>query len=433
MKNNLSGLIQFAREDTQKATFSGSVYRKQLAKFGDWVNPQYPALSSKPIMKLDLAWAEKIVENFNRNTLGAPVPVPLNHTNEVEANTGRVQSLEIVPGDGLYGNLVITNEKTVEKLDKGEIFDVSISFDWNHIRTDDNKNYGPTLLHCALVNNPYLLEMNTFEKVGTALSRLEESFKPVGLSFAGRDVIMLSRDTMKELSNMATKTLKNDKGFAVTVKFKDGDEDKELVVEPGEDVIVPEDAADEVTTQLSEAEESTDENATDESNEAGGESGSEADQGETNEGEAEELSRLRKENTELRLSKSFDDLLSQGKVIPAQRDKFMELSKLDTGVQLSKDKDAVSVVLDLLSTGSQQFSTEESGSSKEDENASSDNTDQSDEGKKPSELLTEEDTKGLQALGVTPEQMDKMAAESPLFAKSLVELSKSNKNRKVKK
>ena len=157
---NLSGLIQFAADDTIQATFNGSIYRKQLAKFGEWVNPQYPGLSSSPIMTLDEAWAQKIIDNFNKNTLGAPVPVPLNHTSDVKQNTGRVQSLEIVPGDGLYGNLIITDEDTVRRLDKGEIFDVSISFDWNHIRTDDNKNYGATLLHVALVNNPYLLEMN---------------------------------------------------------------------------------------------------------------------------------------------------------------------------------------------------------------------------------------------------------------------------------
>ena len=424
---NLSGLIQFAADDTQAATFSGSVYRKQLAKYGEWVNPEYPYLSSDPIMTLDEVWGNKIVENFNANTLGGPVPVPLNHTNDVKANTGRVQSLESVPGDGLYGELLIADQSTIEDLDNGTIFDVSISFDWNHVRTDNNKSYGPTLLHVALVNNPYLIEMNTFEKVGPALSKLEEAFKPVGLSMAGRNVMMLSRTKMKELSNMATATIKNDKEFPVTVTFKDGDDDSTVVLQPGEEVTVPEEAADDVATQIADATEATadgDEYATD-----GDGTGDTADEGDTTDGEdaQTELSRVKLENAELKLSRDFDALLAEGKVIPAQKDKILALAKLSQGIQLSTGSDTktnvAAVVLDILRSGKQQFSTDESGSSKEDEDAT-DKQDQSDEGKKPSETLSEGDLEGLKALGVSPEKMDELAEKDPLYARTLASLSK---------
>lgn len=424
---NLSGLIQFAADDTQAATFSGSVYRKQLAKYGEWVNPEYPYLSSDPIMTLDEVWGNKIVENFNANTLGGPVPVPLNHTNDVKANTGRVQSLESVPGDGLYGELLIADQSTIEDLDNGTIFDVSISFDWNHVRTDNNKSYGPTLLHVALVNNPYLIEMNTFEKVGPALSKLEEAFKPVGLSMAGRNVMMLSRTKMKELSNMATATIKNDKEFPVTVTFKDGDDDSTVVLQPGEEVTVPEEAADDVATQIADATEATadgDEDATD-----GDGTGDTADEGDTTDGEdaQTELSRVKLENAELKLSRDFDALLAEGKVIPAQKDKILALAKLSQGIQLSTGSDTktnvAAVVLDILRSGKQQFSTDESGSSKEDEDAT-DKQDQSDEGKKPSELLTEAELAGFKAVGADTAKMDEMAAKDPRFAEALASLSK---------
>ena len=424
---NLSGLIQFAADDTQAATFSGSVYRKQLAKYGEWVNPEYPYLSSDPIMTLDEVWGNKIVENFNANTLGGPVPVPLNHTNDVKANTGRVQSLESVPGDGLYGELLIADQSTIEDLDNGTIFDVSISFDWNHVRTDNNKSYGPTLLHVALVNNPYLIEMNTFEKVGPALSKLEEAFKPVGLSMAGRNVMMLSRTKMKELSNMATATIKNDKEFPVTVTFKDGDDDSTVVLQPGEEVTVPEEAADDVATQIADATEATadgDEYATD-----GDGTGDTADEGDTTDGEdaQTELSRVKLENAELKLSRDFDALLAEGKVIPAQKDKILALAKLSQGIQLSTGSDTktnvAAVVLDILRSGKQQFSTDESGSSKEDEDAT-DKQDQSDEGKKPSELLTEAELAGFKAVGADTAKMDEMAAKDPRFAEALASLSK---------
>lgn len=427
MQAHIGGLIQFAAQDTVTATLSGHVYRKQLAKYGEWVNPEYPYLSSDPIMTLDEVWGNKIVENFNANTLGGPVPVPLNHTNDVKANTGRVQSLESVPGDGLYGELLIADQSTIEDLDNGTIFDVSISFDWNHVRTDNNKSYGPTLLHVALVNNPYLIEMNTFEKVGPALSKLEEAFKPVGLSMAGRNVMMLSRTKMKELSNMATATIKNDKEFPVTVTFKDGDDDSTVVLQPGEEVTVPEEAADDVATQIADATEATadgDEYATD-----GDGTGDTADEGDTTDGEdaQTELSRVKLENAELKLSRDFDALLAEGKVIPAQKDKILALAKLSQGIQLSTGSDTktnvAAVVLDILRSGKQQFSTDESGSSKEDEDAT-DKQDQSDEGKKPSETLSEGDLEGLKALGVSPEKMDELAEKDPLYARTLASLSK---------
>jgi len=421
---NLSGLIQFAKDDSQAATMRGFVYRKQLAKFGEWVNPQYPRLSSNPIMTLDLAWAEKIVQNFNNNVVGAPIAVPLNHTSDVKANTGRVQSLEIVPGDGLYGNLLISDEETINKLDKGEIFDVSISFDWNYIRTADNKNYGPTLLHTALVNNPYLSEMSNFEKVGAALSRLEDELTTIGLARPGEDVIMLSRHRVEELSNMGSKTIKNDKGFAITVKFKEGDEDKEIVVAPGEDVTVPEDVADHVTTQIADAEDATDDN-TDDTNGEGDTNTDDAPTPPAKETAEEELSRLRLQNAELQLSNEFDKLLQEKKVIPAQKDKIMSLAKLPEAINLSTDNQpsVATLVLDILRSGAEQFSTDESGSSKDDPDANV-NKDQSTEGKKPSELLSEDDLAGLKATGITPEQMDKMAEEDPAYAEALVALSK---------
>lgn len=425
---NLSGLIQFAADDTQAATFSGSVYRKQLAKYGEWVNPEYPYRSSDPIMTLDEVWGNKIVENFNANTLGSPVPVPLNHSDDVKANTGRVQYLESIPGDGLYGDLLIKDKQAIQMLDDEIIFDVSISFDWDYVRTDNNKSYGPTLLHVALVNNPYLIEMNTFEKVGPALSKLEEAFKPVGLSLAGNNVMMLSRTKMKELSTMATATIKNDKEFPVTVTFKDGDEPKEVIVAPGEEIEVPEDAAEEVATQIADATEATD--ATDDASDEDATDAS--DEGETSTDDTEdataELSRLRLENTELQLSRDFDALLAEGKVIPAQKDKILALAKLSQGIQLSTGSDTktnvAAVVLDILRSGKQQFSTDESGSSKEDEDAT-DKQDQSDEGKKPSELLTEAELAGFKAVGADTAKMDEMAAKDPRFAEALASLSKN--------
>jgi len=387
MHVQLSNLMQFATEDTKQATFKGSTYRKQLAKYGEWVNPDYPFFSDNPIMTLDEAWGEAIVRNFENNTLGTPVAVPFTHTNDPKENTGTVKSLESITGDGLYAELDIRDAIALEKLDNETLYDVSVSFEWDHVRKDDNKHYGPTLLHVALVNNPYLVGMKGFEKVEASLSR---SLNPNSMSLAGNNVIMLSRNKMKELSAMGTETNLSEDVEEVT---------PEQPVEPTEEVV------EEETTETTE--EVTEEESPEED-------------------EATELSRIRLENSELKLSKAFDDLLHEGKVIPAQKDKIMALAKLSQGVELSTDGgkkiDLATVVLDILRTNTQQFSTDESGSSKEYETVTEE--DQTEDGKKPSEVLSEAEAAGFKAVGADPQTMDELAEKFPEFREALASLSK---------
>jgi hypothetical protein len=441
-KIKYGNILQFASEDTQKATFKGTIYRKQIAKFGQWVNPDYPWFSDDPNMTLDEAWGETIVKNFNDDALGSPVPVPLNHTDDVRVNTGLVESLEVVAGDGLYANLKIADDDTIDKLDKGLIFDVSISFMWDFIRQDNGKHYGATLLHVALVNTPYLIGMTAFEKVGEALSKLSKSFKPVGLSLASEGAIMLSRTKVKELSNVEESTIKNDKEFDVTVTYKDGEEDVEVVVKAGEEVTVPTEVAEEVTTQISEAvapsededdSNSEDENKDDDANSDDDSSENSDDDKKEEEDEDEEadkdkaLAKAQLKNAEYAIKERYNTLLSAGKVIPAQETKILALAKLGAGVQLSTESgkkiDLATVVLDILEAGNVKFSTEENGSDKEDENQDDDSSQNSDENKKPSETLSEAELAGFKAVGADPAKMDELAEKDPVFREALKTLS----------
>ena len=440
-KTKYGNILQFAKEDTQVATFSGNIYRKQVAKFGAWENPDYPWFSDDPKMTLDEAWAEQIVDNFNKDSLGSQVPVPLNHTDDVRVNTGVVESLEVVAGDGLYANLKIIDEETQAKLDSGLIFDVSISFVWDLVRQDDGKHYGPTLLHVALVNTPYLIGMNSFEKVGAALSKLNKSFQPVGLSLSHEGAIMLSRTKIKELANVEESTIKNEKEFDVTVTYKDGDEDVSVVVKAGEEVTVPTDVAEEVTTQIADAvaptededSNSDDENKDDDANSDDDSSENADDKKDDDEDEGEEadkdkaLAKAQLKNAQYAIKERYNTLLSAGKVIPAQEAKILALAKLGQGVQLSTESgkkiDLATVVLDILEAGNVKFSTEENGSDKEDENQDDDSSQNSDENKKPSETLSEAELAGFKAVGADPAKMDELAEKDPVFREALKSLS----------
>lgn len=450
-KTKYGNILQFATEDTQKASFNGTIYRKQLVKFGEWENPDYPWFSDDPKMTLDEDWGNRVKENFDAGNLGSKVPVPLNHTDDVKANTGELVGVEVVAGDGLYGNLEIRDAQTIEDLDNGLIFDVSISFVWDLVRQDNGKHYGPTLLHVALVNTPYLIGMSAFEKVGAALSKLNKSFKPVGLSLNNGGAIMLSRTKIKELANVDESTVKNDKDFDVTVTYKDGDEDKEVVVKAGEEVVVPTAVAEEVTTQIADATKPEDEddssnedenkdddaNSDDDSNSDSNDENADDDSSDEEEDEDEKdpkkaLAKANLRNAELTVEKRYGELLSAGKVIPAQKDKILGLAKLGQGVKLSTGSgsklDLATVVFDILEAGNVKFSTDENGSNKEDENADDDangngGSDDNSE-KKPSETLSEAELAGFKAVGADPAKMDELAEKDPVFREALKSLSK---------
>ncbi len=432
-KTKYGNILQFANEDTQVATFKGSIYRKQIVKFGQWVNPDYPWFSDDPTMTLDEAWAETILKNFTDDSLGSPVTVPLNHTDDVRVNTGIVESLEIVAGDGLYANLNIIDEDTQSKLDKGLIFDVSISFVWDLVRQDNGKHYGATLLHVALVNTPYLIGMNAFEKVGAALSKLSKSFKPVGLSLANDGAIMLSRTKVKELSKVEESTIKNDKEFDVTVTYKDGDEDKEVVVKAGEEVTVPTEVAEEVTTQIADAvAPEADEDAPEDTPEDAPEDAPEDTPAPNDEEEDETdkdkaLAKAQLKNAEYAVKERYASLLSAGKVIPAQETKILALAKLGQGVNLSTDSgkklDLATVVLDILEAGNVKFSTEENGGSADNPDAPEDDAPEDSEDRKPSESLSEAELAGFKAVGADPAKMDELAEKDPVFREALKSLS----------
>ena len=428
-KTKYGNILQFANEDTQVATFKGSTYRKQIVKFGQWVNPDYPWFSDDPTMTLDEAWAETILKNFTDNSLGSPVTVPLNHTDDVRVNTGIVESLEIVAGDGLYANLNIIDEDTQSKLDKGLIFDVSISFVWDLVRQDNGKHYGATLLHVALVNTPYLIGMNAFEKVGAALSKLSKSFKPVGLSLANDGAIMLSRTKVKELSKVEESTIKNDKEFDVTVTYKDGDEDKEVVVKAGEEVVVPTEVAEDVTTQIAEAEApEADEDAPEDTPEDAPEDAPAPNDDEEDENDKDKaLAKAQLKNAEYAVKERYASLLSAGKVIPAQETKILALAKLGQGVNLSTDSgkklDLATVVLDILEAGNVKFSTEENGGSADNPDAPEDDAPEDSEDRKPSESLSEAELAGFKAVGADPAKMDELAEKDPVFREALKSLS----------
>lgn len=419
--------IALFAEGDNDSQMVGTVFRKQIAKFGKWVNPLFPI----EFMELDEAWAKDLVKNFNAKVIDH-VPVPLDHTDMTEANTGELIKLEIVPGDGLYGYLDIRRPQTVEDINNGLIFDVSISFDWNYIDTAEGKEHGPTLLHVALVNNPYLKGMPAFEEAQVGSYSEQWGKLQTALSLPKSDsVIMLSESKVKELQAMETATVKNDKEYAVeiTVKNEEGEEVKKTLA-AGEETEVPKDQSEAVLGQIADAvdpDAEDDSNSDDEGDDENGDGNQDEQDDKSNlsETERKELEDLRKKQALSEVESMYNTLLSNNKIVPAQKDKFMALAELHTTtVQLSGKPVSLSrIVTGILEAGANVSKFSEDGSGKDGEGQD----DEEDTDKKPSELLSDEERKGMQATGADLKKMDELAEKYPAMKSALTNDNKEGK------
>lgn len=457
-------IMMFADTSDVLEKINGTQYRKMIAKYGKWVNPLFPI----EYMELDKEWAQEVANNFDAKVIDH-VPVPLNHTDDVAANTGELVGVE-VGDDGLYGILEIRDWQTIDKIENGVIFDVSISFDWNYVDTENGDEHGPVLLHVALVNNPYLKGMSGFEKTPEQLEKEEAEAAAWGdLEFLTdfskkhkQSAIMLSESKAKELREMLV-TIKNDRDFPVTISVKDEDgEAVEKVLQPGEECQVPQDQSEGILATITDAvkpaddEESEEDKAAREAKEAeeaeaakkkeeedaaaaaaaqADEDKDLTDEEKAAKAEKAELADLRAKNAKLELSEKYNDLLKAGKITPAQKDRFMALAEVHgSTVNLSgKPVQLSQVVVDILSAGPQVVKFDESGTAKTEEEKKAEEdaaaAAAAEASKKPSETLSDQEKAGMEAVGADPKRMDELAGKYPAMAAALNQTKPTNEEK----
>lgn len=468
MKNltHKNHIMMFADDSAPLEKINGTQYRKMIAKFGKWVNPLFPI----EYMELDKEWADQVKANFDAKVIDH-VPIPLNHTDDVSANTGELVGVE-VGTDGLYGILEIRDWSTTDKIESGVIFDVSISFDWNYVDTEGGKEHGPVLLHVALVNNPYLKGMTGFEKTPEQIAKEEAEQSAWGdleflTDFSSKhknSAIMLSESKAKELREMKFVTIKNDKDFPVTISVKDEDgEAVEKVLQPGEEVQVPSDQGEAVLATIAAAVKADDEEAESDEDKAAREAkeaedaaaakkkeeddaaaaaaAAEADKDLTDEEKAAkadkaELADLRAKNAKLELSEKYQTLLSAGKITPAQKDRFMALAEVHgSTVNLSgKPVQLSQIVVDILSAGPQVVKFSEDGTQETEEEKAAREKKEAEEAaaagtKKPSEELSDQEKAGMEAVGADPKRMDELAEKYPAMKSALENTKPTNEEK----
>lgn len=182
MKQNLvyvpgtgnDGFLELAR------TPQGKLFRKQILAFGAFTHPNDP----KQKLVIDNALADHLVENF-RNGVCDIVQVPVvdgnnKHVEDPFRNVGEVVDLEVVPNKGVYAVIDARKQEAADALGK-TLLGASAMMHMDYTDTRSGKKVGPTLLHVAVTNRPYITNLESFEEIIAASADTTDE-RPVLLS-----------------------------------------------------------------------------------------------------------------------------------------------------------------------------------------------------------------------------------------------------------
>ena len=312
---------------------------KQIAGYGDFVDPRNP----KKKMVLDKTWGERIVDNFKNGPIKR-VPTPLGHpqtsTELAEKNKGWLVDVE-ARDDGLFGLLEIRKQDAADDIENGVLVDTSVAFDEQYTDKRTGKIYRDVLKHVGLVNDPFIKGMTEFE---AALS--DGNLATILFSDGGNN------NNEKEISMTL---VKNDREFPVEVTYTEAEEEKKVTIEAGAEAEVPEDQVEAVTKQIADAvapEEEDDEQLSDEEKKAKELADREA-----------AIAAKEKELSDKQAEAEYERLLSEGKIVPAQKDAFIALSAQGSAtVELSDgETKAISVLLSELFEAAPKLNLGEEG------------------------------------------------------------------------
>lgn len=305
-------------------------FSKMLAAFGEFVDPR----GGKKPMVLDEKWANKIVDNFNSGPIKR-VPMVMGHPQSsaelAEKTRGWLKKLE-VRTDGLYGIFDIRKKDTAEDIENGLLEQTSVAFDDNYQDKRTGKWYQNVLKHVGLVNDPYIKGMDAME--------------PVEMSGSAAAAVLFSdapNNNNNQEEEVSMGKVKNEREFPVEVTYTENEEEKKVTIEPGAEVEIPEDQVEAVTKQITDA-------TAPEKKEEGGEGDEGGELSDQEKALAEREAAAAKKEAELaerEATADYERLLSEGKIVPAQKDAFIALSsKGSASVELADgESKTVSVLL----------------------------------------------------------------------------------------
>lgn len=159
--NGSEGFVELARTPT------GRLFRKQILHQGSFVHPGDP--NSR--ITVDRAMFSKLKENFNAGYCDI-VQVPIVDGNNVHVedplrNVGEVVDLTYEDGKGVYATIDARDASHADKLGK-TLLGASAMLHLNYTDTKTGNRVGPTLLHVAVTNRPYVTKLDEYKEIVAA-------------------------------------------------------------------------------------------------------------------------------------------------------------------------------------------------------------------------------------------------------------------------
>lgn len=401
-------VFQLNNETKEVELDDNNRFRKQILKTGKWFHWD----AEGGVLNITEEVIDNIIKNFKKTTI-EHVYVPLSHTNEPDKNAGEVVKLEKTES-GLDAIIEIKDESIAEKIKKGLIKCISASLDPNYRVKTTNKFVGPTLLHAALVAEPFIKGMSKFitlsdEHEGRRVVQLDDEEPNLYVVLkAMKDVlndidtktdkieqlfVKLNEDgTVEDVEEESTEETTDEKTEETNEEEKT-DEEKETEEETKEEVEEKneeEKESDEIKKELSdkekeEIEKSTYNSCMSREMKAGKtmaeaskkckteakksiKSESEETSGDKKPEDESELEKTAKQDVDLaEAEKEFEKYLNEGKLVPAQKEVFIELLTSGKNLQLSDGTVGITKLIEALVKSSPSLNFEEEGVTTDDE------------------------------------------------------------------
>ena len=308
-------------ELTSRRNVQGALYRKHILTMGTLIHPQ-----TGERISIDQPFVDSLRRNFS-NQVCDSVAVPLadaqnRHSEDPLRNLGEVVGLE-QKGKNVYALMDIREPVAASKMGK-TLLGASAFLSLNYRDTRTGDKVGPALLHTCVTNRPYLTDLQPYEEVIAATA-----------DGMGEDAVVLTpEDTeMPELS--ADELIEALKGHGIDVPA--------LQAQAGErqqfgELAAQLSAALELSGQPAGAFQSDPDELT-----LSDITGAIAELAQGFQGLQEDNLRL----TQERAAAEVDNLISQGRVLPAQREAIMTLALTNRDLmdQIVPDKPIVDLGL----------------------------------------------------------------------------------------
>jgi hypothetical protein len=305
------GFVQCARPGLKP---TGKLYRKQLLHYGPFQHPKIPGQQ----IVVDEVFADTLIRNF-ANGVCDTVQVPLvdgqnKHTEDPTRNIGAVVDIEKTD-KGVYAIIDARKEEYANELGK-TLLGASAMMHLDYVDTRTGEHVGPTLLHAAITNRPYITNLENFEEIvmasadtnndivllGAINENEEQSMTKDELIAALKEEHGIDVEALQATTEAATAQLSNVLGDTVSV-----DDVASALLELSA-------KNDEQTTKLTEqASKLTEQSSKLEEQDA-------------------KLAKLAEQNEALRLSSAqaeIDTLIQEGRILPKQRERMLALSMND--------------------------------------------------------------------------------------------------------